>query len=184
MSTSFGVIAMHFDLGLFLKQASAGTDSSDVHEQFRCAAHSAPPEIVSRGIAAMFRSGLTPPFGQIAARLFASADPGQKAAMLNELLAGIGPDRLHELASGASDPALATFVDWLVPDGLVAVTATQAMAVTAEQAAQIAHYAEKHAPGVVERMSSFYAGHPDLIQSLSGVAISIALAHMTDSHRS
>jgi hypothetical protein len=175
---------MHLNLDMLLKQASGSATSSDVQEQFQRVTRSAPAEIVSRGIAAMFRSGLTPPFGQAAGQLFACADPGQKATMLNELLAGIGMDRLHELASGASDPALATVVDRLVPDGLVAVTATQAMSVTSEQASQLAHYAEQHAPGTVERMSAYYARHPDLIQSLGGVAISVALAHMTDCHRS
>ena len=47
----------------------------------------------------------------------------------------------------------------------------------------IATHAEQHSPGIIDKMSGFYAQHPGLIKTLGGAALTIALAKMAESHQ-
>ena len=46
------------------------------------------------------------------------------------------------------------------------------------QVRDIAKRAEQHNPGVIERVSSFYARHPELVRNLGRAALGIALRNM------
>jgi hypothetical protein len=90
---------MAFDLGNLLQQylGGAAAPSQQAEEHFDQASQNAAPDVLSAGLAAMFRSNDTPAFGQMAGQLFGQANAGQQAGMLNQLIAGMGPAVLASL---------------------------------------------------------------------------------------
>jgi hypothetical protein len=52
--------------------------------------------------------------------------------------------------------------------------------VTPAQVEQIAHHAEQHSPGIVDRMSGFYAEHRQLVKSRGAAALGIAMSQLAD----
>ncbi len=95
----------------------------------------------------------------MAAQLFGQANPNQQAGMLNKLLGSIGPSVLASIAGGAGGEALSGILGQLTQrDGApAAITPEQASKVTPEQVQQIASHAEQHSPGIIDKMSGFYA---------------------------
>lgn len=176
---------MSFDLGSLLSQLAGGESPSDVTDQFHQIAQSAPPDLISQGLTAMFHSDQTPPFGQMAGQLFGQANPNQQAGMVNQLLSSMGPSVLASLAGGAGGGALAGLLAQFSRSGNAsgALTPDQVSSLTQEQVQQIATHAEQHNSRVVEQMSGFYAEHAGLIKTLGGAALSIALAKMAQSHQ-
>jgi hypothetical protein len=175
---------MGLDLGSLLSQfvGGGGAASPDHFEQ---AAQHASPELLSQGLSAMFHSDQTPPFGQMAGQLFGQANPNQQAGMVNQLLGSMGPTVLASLMGGAGGGALSGMLGQLTHSagGPAAITAEQASQLTPEQVQQIANHAEQHSPGIIDKMSAFYAEHPGLIKTLGSAALTIALAKMAESHR-
>ena len=174
---------MGFDLGSLLSQFTGGGNAASASDQFQQVSQSASPDLLSRGLSAMFHSDQTPPFGQMAGQLFGQANPTQQAGMLNQLLAGIGPSVLASLLGGVGGGALSSIVGRMAPGAApAAITPEQASRLTPEQVQQIATHAEQHSPGIVDKMSDFYAEHPGLVKTLGGAALTIALAKMAESH--
>ena len=174
---------MGFDLGSLLSQfAGGGTPATADH--FDQAAQNASPDLLSQGLAAIFHSSQTPPFGQLAGQLFGQSNPTQQAGMLNQLIASMGPTVLASLAGGAGGGALSGLIGQLTQGGgaPAAITPQQASQLTPEQVQQIATHAEQHSPGIVDQMSGFYAQHPGLIKTLGSAALTIAMAKMAESH--
>ena len=126
----------------------------------------------------MFRSDQTPAFGQMAGQLFGQANPGQQAGMLNQILSSLGPSVLASLSGGA----LGGVLGHLTQGGTVpsAITPEQASKLTPEQVQEIASHAEKHDPGIIDKLSGFYAQHPGLIKTLGSAALTVALAKMAE----
>ena len=176
---------MGFDLGSLLSQFVGGKTVANTPDHFEQAAQNAPPDLLSQGLSAMFRSDQTPPFGQMAGQLFGQANPNQQAGMLNQLLAGMGPSVLASLVGGAGGGALSGILGKLTQGGgaPAAITPAQASALTPAQVQEIAAHAEQHSPGIVDKMSGFYAEHPGLVKTLGGAALAIALAKMAESQR-
>jgi hypothetical protein len=176
---------MGFDLGNLLSQfVGSGSPPANVPQHFDQVAQNASPDQLSQGLAAMFHSEQTPPFGQMAGQLFGQANPNQQAGMLNQLLSSMGPSVLASLAGGAGGGALASIVGQFTQGGAApTVTPEQAAAVPPEQVQQLAAHAEQHNPGIVDTMSSFYAEHPGLVKTLGGAALTIALAKMAENHQ-
>jgi hypothetical protein len=177
---------MSFDLGSLLSQFAGGGNASSATDHFDNVAQNAPTDLLSQGLAAMFQSDKTPPFGQMAGQLFGNANPGQQAGMLNQLLGSMGPTVLASLASGAGGSALGGILGQLMQGGSTpaAITPEQASTITPEQVQEIANHAEQHSPGIIEQMSGFYAQHSGLIKMLGGAALSIAMAKMAERHQS
>jgi hypothetical protein len=48
-----------------------------------------------------------------------------------------------------------------------------------DQVRQIASHAENRDPGIIERVSGFYAQHPVLMKAVGGMALSVAMKNMT-----
>jgi hypothetical protein len=145
------------------------------------AAQNASPDVLQAGLSALLRSDATPAFGQIAGQLFGQANPNQQAGMLNQLIAGMGPGALSSLLHGADGAGLAGVLGQLAGGGNVPqVSADQASTLTPEQVQVIASHAEQHDPGIIDRMSGFYAEHPTLVKTLGSAALSIALAKMAE----
>lgn len=150
---------MGFDLGNLLSQFVSSGTPANAPDHFQQVAQSASPGLLSQGLSAMFHSDQTPPFGQMAAQLFGQANPNQQAGMLNKLLGSIGPSVLASIAGGAGGEALSGILGQLTQrDGApAAITPEQASKVTPEQVQQIASHAEQHSPGIIDKMSGFYA---------------------------
>jgi hypothetical protein len=174
---------MAFDLGNLLSQfvgSGSGSAPANAPEHFDQVAQNASPNLLSEGLAAMFHSEQTPPFGQMAGQLFGQANPNQQAGMLNQLLSSVGPSVLASLAGGALGSLLGQFTQG---GAAPTVTPEQAASIPPEQVQQLAAHAEQQSPGIVDTMSRFYAEHPGLVKTLGGAALTIALAKMAESHQ-
>jgi hypothetical protein len=156
-----------------LKQYAGGSAQvpSNVNEHFDQVAQVAPPSSIAEGIAAAFRSDQTPAFGQMLSSLFGQSNGEQKAGMLNQLVASLGPGALSQLAGGG-------VLTGLLGGGAKAITPEQAQEVSPDLVQQLATHAEKSDPSVVDKASAFYAQHPTLVQTLGGAALSIALTKL------
>ena len=174
---------MGFDLGSLLSQFTGSGTAANAQDHFQQVSQSASPGLLSEGLSAMFHSNQTPPVGQMAGQLFGQANPNQQAGMLTQLLGGMGPSVLASLVAGGGG-ALSSILGQLAPGSAapVAITPAQASQLTPEQVQQIADHAEQHSPGIIDKMSGFYAEHPGLIKTLGGAALAIALAKMAESH--
>ena len=148
------------------------------HEHFDEVSRSAPPEILGQGVADAFRADNTPPFGEMVGQMFGQSNPQQQAGVLNQLLRSIGPGVLSALGGGIlgrmSAPSTA---------GVPQVTPEQASQVTPDQVQEIATRAEQHDPGVLDKIGGFYAEHPQLVKTLGGAALAIALAGVSNRMR-
>jgi len=137
-------------------------------EGYQQAASEAPPEVVADGLSHAFRSDQTPAFPQMVANLFGRSDPNQRAGLLNRLLGAVGPGAMSGLP-GALGGLLG---------GGGEVRPEQAANVSPRDVEEIAAHAEKQDPSVVDQVSSFYSKHPQVVQALGGLALTIAMQHM------
>jgi hypothetical protein len=138
--------------------------------QFDHAVDNAPPSEVQAGLASAMRSEESPPFGDIVGQLFGRSDDGQKAGVLNQILASLGPGALSGIAGGVLGRMMAPGQARLTPD--------QASRIDPSDAAEIAAHAEKVQPGIVEEVAGFYSQHASLIKTIGGAALAITLAKM------
>jgi hypothetical protein len=172
------------DIGRILEQYSGQTPNAgpqQVEQDFDHIARHAPPEDLSHGLTEAFRSDQTPPFGNMIGQLFGQADPGQRSGMLNQLLSGIGPSLLASLAGGGMG-ALGGLLNrggGQQPE----LTEDQLNQLSPQQVQELATRAEQENPGIVEKMSAFYAQNPTLVKALGGAALAIALGRMSQRNR-
>jgi len=152
------------------KYSGSGTpNTTDASEHFDQVAQAAPQNVVAEGLSEVFRSSQTPDFGNLVGQLFNNSSGEQKAGMLNQLLASVGPGTLAQLAGGG---ALASLLGGTNKE----LTPDQAQNVSPEMVQQLAAHAESKDPSIVDRASAFYAQHPTLVKTLGSAALSIALA--------
>lgn len=157
--------------------SNAATATPEAERHFDQVAQQAPRDLLGRGITEALASDQTPPFQQMVSQLFTHSDPQQRAGLLNQLLAAIGPGALSGLASGALGSVLANPMR-NAPAGVPQVTPAQASQVSPDQVQQVAEHAQQNDPGIVERVGSFYAQHPQVVKALGGIALAIALGRM------
>jgi hypothetical protein len=178
---------MGFDLGGLLQQYLGGNAASteNAQDHFHEVSKNAPTDLLSQGLAAMFRSDQTPAFGQLTSQLFGQSNGNQQAGMLSQLLGSLGPGVLSSLVGGAGGAGMAAILGKLTQGGnSTTVTPEQASQLTPEQVQELASHAEKHNPGVVDSISSFYAEHSGLVKTLGGAALAIAMAKMASPDKS
>lgn len=179
---------MGFDLGNLLQNYMGGNagnlqrgmgDDLDARalDDFDTVAQNAPRETVAQGVTEALRSDQTPPFPSMVGNLFNQGDSHQRAGMLNQLLGSVGPSVLASLAGGLG--GLLRGNEQAAPR----VTPEQAATMSPAEVQQLAAVAEQHNPGVVDRMGSFYAEHPNLVKGLGGAALAIALGHIAQGMR-
>ena len=155
-------------------QGSAPSSDADVTGHFNQVAQAAPPDELADGVAAMFRSDKTPPFGQMLGQLFGNSNGNQRANLLNTLMSsGAGAGILGQLAQTAG---ISVPTDGTPPQ----ITPEAAARVTPEMVQQAAAQAEKHDPSIVDRVSQLYAQHPALISTLGTLAMSMAISHLAN----
>jgi hypothetical protein len=151
--------------------SSSTQNTANASQHFDQVAQAASPNVIAEGLSAVFRSDQTPAFGNLVGNLFSQSNGEQKAGMLNQLLASVGPGALASLAGGGG---LASLL------GGKQITPEQAQNVSPDVVQQIATHAEKSDPSIIDRASQFYAEHPALIKTLGGAALSIALAKVAE----
>ena len=164
---------MAFDLGNLLQQymgGASGADNTRAEQDFDRVSQEVPREQLAQGVTQALRSDQTPPFSQMVGQLFGNSNPDQRAGMLNQLLANIGPSVLASVAGGSLGNLLGADQARVSPE--------QANQVSPEQVQELAAKAEQQNPGIVERMGDFYAEHPTLVKAIVGAALAIALGHM------
>ncbi|MEO8125789.1 MAG: hypothetical protein ABJF23_01145 [Bryobacteraceae bacterium] len=180
-------------LGPLLQQYTSSQSAqppADVEEHFDRVAQNAPASEMAEGLAAAFRSGQTPPFSQMASQLFGGSNGQQRAGVLNALLGAVGPAILNQISSGKGGSILGSVLGGGAAPSLgslfgsgIDVTADQASKVPPEVVKQLAEHAEKTDPSIVDRLSQIYSEHPDLIKTLGGAALTIALAKVAQRQR-
>ncbi len=176
---------MSLDLGSLLHQclggpAAPGTPAQNHFDQ------AAPNDILSAGLAAMFRSDETPAFGQMAGQMFEQANPNQQAGMLNTLIAAMGPAVLAGLLNqggSAGAGALGGLLGPLAGGAAPPLTPAQAAKLSPEQVRLMAEHAEQADPSIIDRLSNFYAENPTLVKTVGTAALTIALAKMAERAR-
>jgi hypothetical protein len=107
---------------------------------------------LAQGLSAAFRSDQTPPFSQMLSHLFGNSSGQQKAGLLNSL-ASVTPG------------ALAAEVASMLRGG-GKISPEQAEKVPPEAVQKMAENAERQDPSVVDRVSEFYAQHPNVVKTL------------------
>ena len=147
----------------------AAAAPEDPHQDFQRVAQAAPSNVVAGGISQAFRSDRTPPFPEMLSTLFNNSDPNQRAGVLNQLVSSIGPETLAALPGMASLSSLLHSAN---------ITPDQANQVSQGQVQRMAAHAERLNPSVVDKVSNFYAEHPQAMKAAGGLALTIALQHI------
>lgn len=175
---------MAFDLGNLLNQylgGAAGPNHTQAEDDFDRVAQNAPRDVLAGGVSGAFRSDQTPPFPQMVSQMFGQSNPNQRAGMLNQLLATLGPTVLASLAGKSGGLGnLGNIFGGRTP---TQVTPEQAEQVSPEDVRELAEKAEQQNPSIVDRMGDFYAENPTLVKAIGGAALAIALGHMAQNMR-
>ena len=163
-------------LDILNQYTNAPQAQADTADHFDQVAGTASAESLGAGIASMFRSSSTPPFGQTVGSLFDQSNPAQRAGVLNHIIPSLGPSALT-----AGGGVLARFLG-----NPANAAATQPQTITPEQASRVAPsdvsalatQAQQQNPSVVDSIGSFYAQHPVLVKTLGVAALAVAMSHM------
>ena len=159
-----------------------------VHDDFDQMATNAPPEALSDGLAAAFRSDQTPEFAQMASQMFGQASGSQRAGILNALIQVAGPMVMQQVlarrqgAGGAPGGGLGGILDKVLGRGQAQVTPEDAEQVDPQAVEELAREAEKKDPSVIDKLSRVYAEQPQLLKTLGGIALAIALGRIAQRH--
>lgn len=152
---------------------------------FDTVANDASPELLGGGIADAFRSDRTPAFGDMIGNLFGGSSMQQRGGLLGQLVSTLGPAVLSGLAGGA----LGRFADKARAGGsggdgrTIDLDEHDVRDVTPDQVREMATEAERKDPGVLDRLGSYYAQHPELVKILGGSALAVILGQMASRHR-
>lgn len=149
----------------------------EVMQDFDRVSQEASPEILSEGLEDAFRSDTTPPFEQMVGQLYGRSDPHQRAGLLNEILGSLGGG----LGGGALGGALGGLLGRARSGGRF--SPEDASQVPVSEIETAAAEAARHNPSIIQRVSRYYAEHPQLVQTLGQAAIAIAMSGMARRRR-
>lgn len=167
------------NLGDLVKQAASGSASSaDVHAAYDQVSQVVPQSSLADGISHAFRSDQTPPFEQMVSGLFGQSNPDQKAGLLNQLLASLGPGGATQ-ALGASG-GLAGLAGMLSGGN---VTPQQAQQVPPQAVEALAQNAARKDPSIMDKAAGFYAQHPTLVKAIGAGALALLMSKISSSRR-
>ncbi|MGI8437550.1 MAG: hypothetical protein ACR2NX_11705 [Chthoniobacterales bacterium] len=155
----------------YAQSSGAPADEGQVDQHYNQVAQAAPASDMAGGIASVFKSNQTPPFGQLVSQLFGNSNNDQRASLLNTLLSsGAGAGILAQLAKTAGIN---------LPTGAnPTISPEDAGRISPEAVQEAAAQAEQHDPSIVDRVSDMYAQHPMLFKTLGALAMSMAMSHM------
>jgi hypothetical protein len=152
-----------------LTQAMSGGSGA---QQFGQIAQNAPSDVLAKGLSAAFASDQTPAIGAMAGQLFGQSNGGQQAGMLNQLMGALGPSVMAGLAGGV--------LGRVMSPGQTQITPEQAAQLTPQQVQDVVNHANEVHPGVADQLGQFYAQHRGLINTLGGIAATVAMMKMKD----
>jgi hypothetical protein len=152
-----------------LTQAVGGGNAAPQFDQI---AQNAPSDVLAKGLSAAFASDQTPAIGSMVGQLFGQSNGAQQAGMLNQLMGALGPAVMAGLAGGVLGKVMSP--------GQTQITPEQAAQLTPEQVEAVVNHANEVHPGVADQLGSFYAQHKGLINTLGGIAATVALMKMKD----
>lgn len=145
----------------------------DALKDFDDVAGAVPHGTLAGAILGAMRSDGTPPFAQLATTLFAHASPEHKAGLLNMIVGALGPALASQVAGRAGSASLSEYLGTgreARPD--------DARAVDPQVIAHLAGAAEQKDPGIVDRVASLAAQHPELVKRLGGGFLGSALSRL------
>jgi len=165
------------ELGKLAGQFASGQASdAQVHETYDRTARAVPQEDLAGGLAAAFRSDQTPPFQQMVTDLFNQSNPQQKAGLLNQLIAALGPQLSQTIAAGGLGSLAGTLSQG-------SVTPRQASQIQPEQVEVLAEQAAQQDPSIMDRAAGFYAQHPTLVKAIGAAALAFLMGRMSQGRR-
>ena len=135
-------------------------------------AQNAPSDVLAKGLSAAFASDQTPAIGNMVGQLFGQSNGAQQAGMLNQLIGALGPGVMAGLAGGA--------LGRVMSPGQTQITPEQASQLTPQQVQDVVNHANEVHPGVADQLGQFYAQHRGLINTLGGIAATVAMMKMKD----
>ena len=164
------------NLGNLASQFASGAASErDVHDAYDQTATAVPQGSLATALSHTFQSDQTPPFQQMIAGLFQNSTPEQKAGLLNQLAAALGPGGLAALGAAGSGAL----------GGLSGghVTPQQAQQVSPQQVQVLAEKAATKNPSIVDTAAGFYAQHPTLVKAIGAGALALLMSRLSASRR-
>ena len=136
----------------------------------------APAHELGKGVAEAFRSDKTPDMGEMVGQLFGNSNGSQRAGVLNQILATLGPAAAAAIAGGLlSRIAAANTTPAAAP---IQITPAQASTLSVEQVKDIVNTAGQQNPNLADQLGSYYAEHSGLIKTLGAAALAITMARM------
>ncbi len=159
------------NLGNLLKQAtSGGAPEADVHAAYDQVSQAVPQGTLADGLTHAFQSDQTPPFEQMVANLFSHSTPEQKAGILNQLLASLGPAGVAQLQAATGGVA-------------GTISPQQAQQVTPATVQAVAQQAAQKNPSIMEQAAGFYSQHPTLVKSIGVTALAMLMSRISSARR-
>jgi len=140
--------------------------------KFSHVAQNAPDDVLAKGLSEAFASDKTPDIGSMVSQLFGQSNGAQQAGMLNQLMGALGPGVMAGLAGGA--------LGSVMRPGQTQITPAQAQQLTPQQVQDVVNHANEVHPGVADQLGQFYAQHRGLINTLGGIAATVAMMKMKD----
>ena len=157
-----------------LKQVTSGdAPAADVHSAYDQVAQAVPRDALAQGLAHAFNSGQTPPFEQMLSGLFGQSSPDQKAGLLNQIVAALGPGGVTQVLGAGGLGGLAS----ILSSGNV--TPQQAQQIPPETVQALAQQAAKKDPSIVDTAAGFYAQHPTLVKAIGAGALALLMSKIS-----
>jgi len=146
-------------IGSILNQYHSGAMPSreEAHAHYDEIARSVPPSVLAQTIGPALESMDTEHLREKITAAAAQMTPEQRAAFLQQILAGLG---------GAGGAAAA-----VAKAGASPSVAQDPSSATPQDVGNVATYAKEHQPEIFRRATEFYAQHPTLVKVLGTVAI-------------
>ena len=155
-------------LGKYCKTGSA-QPSPNAESDFEVICNNCPRELLAQGLKSSFSSSRTAGFAEMASQLYAGSNAEVRTGGLAVLLSDVRPAGVG--GDAALNDAIGAFQRGELTPDLGAQLSPEAVK-------KLAAHAEKQDPGVVDRVSAFYAQHPALIQTLGSAALTVILRTM------
>ena len=166
-------------LGGLLQQVVGGNAPPEqVHAAYDQVAEKVPQQTLADGLTHAFQSDQTPPFAQMLTGLFNQSSPEQKAGILNQLIASLGPNGVSQALNAVGAGGLTG-----VLAGGGTVSPQQAQQVTPAAVQTMAQHAESKDPSIVQKAASFYAQHPTLVKAIGAGALALLMSRISQARR-
>ena len=154
-----------------------------VFDDFDRVAREADPEDIGYGLEEAFNDDDTPPFEEMVGQLYDRSDDDTRAGLLNEIVNSLGGGQAVATAAGGG--LLGGVLGDLMRrrQGRQTLGPRDARNIPASDIQAAAREAKLQNPGVVQKISRFYARNPQMVQVLGQAALSILMSGMARRRR-